>query len=82
MDFESHNSLSVVDESRGTIQISGVRVDNDWLEDIKKLLKIHEYWLSYIFSISYGPNISQPHNPQELEEYEYKLFLTVIDKGS
>ncbi len=80
MDFDSHRNLSVVDEGRRITHISWVRVDNSWLDDLEKLQEIYKYWLNYIFSITYQPNISSPHDPQELDEYEYRLFLTVFQK--
>ena len=80
MDYKAHKKLSIVNEEEKAIYITGVPIDNSWLDDIKKLNEIREYWLAYIFAIRYPPNISQPHNPQELNEYEYHLFLTVKDK--
>lgn len=82
MDYKSHSELSQVNESERAIYVSLVTIDNWWWDDIKTLHEIHAYWLAVIFAINYQPNISQPHNPQELNEYEYRLFLTVFDKQS
>ena len=80
MDFKAHKELSVVDENKRTISTRWTTLEKSWWVYIKKLHEIHKYWLWYIFVIIYSANISQAHCPQELEEYEYNLFLTVIDK--